>query len=140
MSEPGQVLAIDGSALVALLTDAGAAGTWVAGSISGAMLAAPELALFEAANILRRHALAGLLDHTQAALAHMDLVAMPVQLWSYAPLARRAWQLRHNLTIYDGAYVALAELLGASLITLDGRLADATGPRCPIMAYDSSSA
>lgn len=134
----GPPLVIDGSALVALLCDSGPTGDWVVACTSGAVLAAPELALFEAANIFRRQALQGVLDETQATLAHADLIALPLQLWPYAPLAERAWQLRHNLTLYDGSYVALAELLGTSLITLDAKLANAHGPRCPIVAYRPS--
>ena len=131
-------LVIDGSALVALLSDSGPAGNWVATSVLGSVLAAPELALFEAANIFRRHVLYGILDKTQATLAHADLIALPLQLWPYAPLAERAWQLRHNLTIYDGSYIALAELLGTSVITLDAKLSNARGPRCPIIAFRTS--
>ena len=70
-------------------------------------------------------------------MAHAALVALPLQLWPYAPLAERAWQLRLDFTIYDSSYVALAELLGASLITLDTKLAGAAGPRCPVIAYPS---
>ena len=73
-------LVLDSSALVALLTDAGPAGEWVASTTEGALLAAPELALFEAANVLRRHQLTGALTSLEAALAHDDLRALPVQL------------------------------------------------------------
>ena len=131
---PKGPLVIDASALVALLADAGPAGRWVASSVAGAALAAPALVLFEAANIFRRQALAGLLDETQAMLAHADLLSLPLQLWPYAPLAERAWQLRANFTIYDAAYVCLAELLGTSVVTLDTRLAAAPGARCPVVA------
>jgi predicted nucleic acid-binding protein len=117
------------------LADAGPAGDWVAASISGALLAAPELALFEAANIFRRQILSGALDQTQATLAHQDLVDLSLELWPYAPLAERAWELRGNLTIYDGSYVALAELLETAVITLDTKFVNAPGPRCPIIAY-----
>jgi predicted nucleic acid-binding protein len=130
-------LVVDASALVALLADGGAAGTWVADQVTGATLAAPELALFEAANILRRQELAGVLDRSSAALAHSDLLALPLHLWPYGPLAERAWELRHNLTVYDGAYVALAELLAGPLVTLDAKLADAPGPRCPMLVHRS---
>ena len=126
---------LDASAIVALLADAGPAGDWVTASISGALLAAPELALFEAANIFRRQMLFGALDQTQATLAHQDLVDLSLELWPYAPLAARTWELRDNLTIYDGSYVALAEMLNTSVITLDIKLFDAAGPRCPIIAY-----
>lgn len=131
-------LVIDGSALVALLGDSGPAGDWVAALTLGAVVAAPELALFEAANIFRRQVLSGIIDQTGATLAHADLIALPLQLWPYAPLAERAWELRHNLTIYDGSYVALAELLETSVITLDAKLANAQGPRCPIIAFHAS--
>jgi predicted nucleic acid-binding protein len=48
------------------------------------------------------------------------------------PLLERCWQLRANLTTYDAVYVALAELIGAPLVTLDAKLADAPGPTCSI--------
>ncbi len=126
-------LVLDSSALVALLTDAGPAGEWVATATAGAVLAAPELALFEAANILRRHQLTGALTALEATLAHDDLRALPVQAWPYLPLAERVWALRENVTAYDASYVALAELLATSLITLDARLGRANGPRCPVL-------
>src|SRR6185369_12977638 len=72
-SPPAVVL--DASATVALLADDGPAGAWVAKIVAGAALFAPELMPFEAANILRRQTLAGLLDPSEAALAHTDLAA-----------------------------------------------------------------
>jgi predicted nucleic acid-binding protein len=45
-------------------------------------------------------------------------------------VAERAWELRGSLTAYDAAYVAVAELVGAPLLTLDARLSRAPGPRC----------
>lgn len=128
-------LVTDSSALVALLSDAGAAGDWTTAAVAGSTLAAPELALFEAANVLRLQAGSGRLSATEATLAHADLLSLPLTLWPYAPLAERAWQLRDNLSLYDASYVALAELLGASLVTLDARLARAAGPRCTIHAF-----
>jgi predicted nucleic acid-binding protein len=41
-------------------------------------------------------------------------------------------ELRDNVTAYDAAYVALAEALGASLVTSDARLAGAPGLRCAV--------
>ncbi len=58
---------------------------------------------------------------------------LSVQTWPYPPLADRAWELRHSLTAYDASSVALAELLGTSLLTLELRLARAPGPRCAIL-------
>ncbi len=57
-----------------------------------------------------------------------------VELWPYAPLADRCWELRGNVTVYDGTEVASAELLDAPLATLDQQLAAAPGPRCRFLA------
>jgi predicted nucleic acid-binding protein len=134
-----QRLVMDASAVVAMLADVGPAGEWATAHVTGAKLAAPDLMPFEAGNILRRHVLAGVLDVSAATLAHADLTALPLDLCPYTALAERAWALRDNLTIYDAAYVALAELLRVPLVTLDARLARATGPRCPIVAYEEST-
>ncbi len=122
----------DASALTALLIDAGPAGTWAANALSGTEPAAPSLIDFETANILRRHALAGLISHDQAAQAHADLLDLAIEYWPYELLATRAWELRPNLTIYDASYVALAELLGATLVTLDRRIGRAPGVQCVV--------
>lgn len=124
---------MDSSALVALLTDAGLVGEWAAETTRSTSAAAPALAMFEAANILRRHQLAGLLDADQSSDAHEALLALPLQLWPYPVPAARSWELRSALTSYDASYVALAERLGAPVITLDARLSRASGPRCPIL-------
>lgn len=132
---PSRPIVVDASAVVAMLSDDGPAGQWAAAQATGARLAAPALMPFEAGNILRRQVLAGVQDASAASLAHADLLALPVALCPYAALAERAWALRANLTIYDAAYVALAELLGTRLVTLDARLSRASGPRCPISTY-----
>jgi predicted nucleic acid-binding protein len=123
---------VDSSALTALLIDSGPDGKWVAAAGAGAALAAPSLAGFETANILRRHELAGLISSDQAAQAHADLLDLAIEHWPYELLATRAWVLRTNLSIYDASYVALAELLGATLVTLDRRIGGAPGTRCAI--------
>lgn len=62
------------------------------------------------------------------ALAH--LVGFPIRRMPLPPLLERIWELRHTITAYDAAYVALAERLDAVLITCDTRLANASGARC----------
>jgi predicted nucleic acid-binding protein len=62
----------------------------------------------------------------------LDLRALPIERVPHTALLERAWALRHNLTPYDAAYVALAEALGAPLLTADRRLARASGPRCAV--------
>jgi predicted nucleic acid-binding protein len=121
--------------VVALLADSGPAGRWAEATVRGARLLAPDLMPFEASNVLRRHALAGILDASAATLAHTDLVALPVDLYPYVGLAERIWELRANLTVYDASYVALAELTTAPLVTLDARLSRAPGIQCEILAY-----
>lgn len=127
-------LVCDASALVTALLDAGENGQWVADQLSGAELFAPALLPFECANIIRRHELGGLISADQAVQAHADLVDLPVEFWPYEAVAPRAWELRNNVTIYDAAYIALAETLGAPLVTLDRRLQRAPGIACAVDA------
>jgi len=123
----------DSSVLVAVLVDGGPAGQWATSVLTAASgLLAPHLAMFEAANILRRFQLAEIVTADQAAQAHADLLDLPIDLWPYEVLAQRTWQLRENLSVYDGSYVALAEMTGTTLATLDARIARAPGVACAI--------
>lgn len=122
----------DASAVVAVLLDAGPDGRWATGALTGADLAAPSLLPFEVANIIRRHELTALITAEQAAQAHSDLRDLAIEQWPYDLLAPRAWQLRKNLTTYDASYVALAELLGTAIATLDRRIGRAPGLRCTV--------
>lgn len=122
----------DASVVVAVLLDSGPDGRWATDALTGADLAAPNLLPFEAANIIRRHELAALITADQAAQAHADLLDLAIEQWPYDLLAPRAWELRKNLTSYDASYVALAELLGHALVTLDRRIGRAPGLRCVV--------
>lgn len=120
----------DASALIAVLLDAGPDGQWASRAVAGHDLTAPTLISFECANIIRRHELAGLISSDQAAQAHVDLLALPIELWPYELLGHRVWALRHNLSSYDASYVAVAEMIDADLVTLDRRISRAPGLRC----------
>jgi predicted nucleic acid-binding protein len=87
---------------------------------------------FETDNVIRRHELAGQISPDQSAQAHADLLDLAIELWPYDLVATRAWELRLNLSLYDAAYVALAEIADLTLVTLDKRLAKAPGTRCSI--------
>lgn len=63
-----------------------------------------------------------------SALRH--LAGFPIRRMPLAPLLTRIWELQENVTPYDAAYVALAEHLDASVVTCDGKLTAASGPRC----------
>jgi predicted nucleic acid-binding protein len=122
----------DASAVVALLLDGGHAGRWATAALTGTDLAAPSLIGFEAANIIRRHERGGLISPDQAAQAHTDLLELTIEEWPYELLAGRAWELRHNLSMYDASYVAVAEHLSSTLVTLDQRISAAPGVRCTV--------
>jgi len=122
-------LVVDSGFVVAALVDSGAVGTWADRLLGSDDLAAPHLMPIEVANILRRSMLAGQISTDTAALAHADLLRLRVELFAYEPFAQRVWELRENVTSYDGWYVALAESLNAPIATVDLRLAKATGPR-----------
>lgn len=124
----------DASALVAMLVDGGSDGEWATSALSDADLLAPHLVLFEAANVLRRLAAAGLVSTDQAAQGHVDLGDLRIELWPYELVAARSWQLRDNLSIYDASYVAVAEMTGATLATLDGRIGRAPGLNCEVIS------
>ncbi|CAN5147532.1 type II toxin-antitoxin system VapC family toxin [soil metagenome] len=88
-------------------------------------LHAPHLLTVEVAQVLRRYSMAGELDARTAAAAFGDLDDLTIERYDHEVLLSRVWSLRHNLTAYDAAYIALAEALDAPLLTADRRLAGA---------------
>lgn len=99
--------------------------------------AAPHVVDVEVFGVIRSQHLRGHLDRTAAALAVEDLEAWPGERFGHRYLLARAWQLRHTVRGWDAMYVALAEALGAVLLTTDRRLAAATGPTCRIETIDT---
>lgn len=124
---------LDASALVAAAIDTGVDGRWSEDLVLSRDLVAPEIVLAEATNILRRLERAGRLDTTAASLALRDVMALDLELCSFAPFAPRVWELRRNVTAYDAWYVAVAEALELPLATLDLRLVRSSGPRCEFL-------
>ena len=131
------MLVVDPSVLVVALADDGSDGDTARARLRGESLAAPEVLDLEVASVLRRNTRSGLIDARRAQLALDDLNASPIQRAPHLPLLARAWELRANLTVYDAAYVALAEALDVVLLTGDKRLARALGPRCEIEVLES---
>lgn len=117
---------IDASAAVDLLRTT-AVSFAIAARIEQAELHAPHSIDLEVASSFRRHTRAGAVSEQEAARAVAAFRAMKIVRHPHTALLPRIWQLRHNLTAYDAAYVALAELLGAPLVTRDGRLARSAG-------------
>ncbi|MFT3864666.1 MAG: type II toxin-antitoxin system VapC family toxin [Solirubrobacterales bacterium] len=93
---------------------------------------APALVDAEVGNALRRQIRAKEISARKAGDALEDLLEMRLQRVPHGALAERAWQLRDNVSFYDGLYVALAEALDAPLLTLDRKIAGAPGLRAEV--------
>jgi predicted nucleic acid-binding protein len=126
------MIVVDAGVVVTALADDGPDGDRVRARIAGEQLMVPHLVDLEVTSAWRRLAAAGNLDDRRVALALEDLRALRLQRVAHLHLVDRCWELRGNLTVYDAAYVALAELTGAALLTADAKLAAAPGPRCRI--------
>lgn len=121
---------VDASVLAPALADRGSDGRRIRQRLRGEQLAGPDLVVIEVASVLRRQANAGMLTTEQLNNAITDLRDLPITLFPALPTLRRIVDLRANLTAYDASYVALAELLGVTLLTADRRLAHAPGAKC----------
>jgi predicted nucleic acid-binding protein len=95
-------------------------------------IAAPDLVDVETVSVLRKRWLAGDLTARRFRTAIADLGDLAIARHPTLPMMFRAYELRGNVTPYDAAYVALAEVLDCALLTSDSPLASAPGPRCEI--------
>jgi predicted nucleic acid-binding protein len=93
---------------------------------------APALVDAEVGQALRRPVRGGEISARKAGAALDDLLEMRLQKVPHRHLIDRAWELRDNVSFYDGLYVALAEALDSPLLTLDGKLARASGLRTAV--------
>lgn len=96
-------------------------------SADSTSLHAPQLLDVEVLHVLRSLRLGRAVTERRANEALEDLADLPVHRYGHEDLVGRAWTLRESLTAYDAVYVALAEALGATLVTCDGRLGRAHG-------------
>jgi len=126
------LIVVDASVIAPALADDGDSGDRARRRLRGERLCAPEILDLEVMSVLRQLLGAGNLDARRAAQALDDLMDLDLRRIGHRALLRRAWELRRTITPYDAAYVALAEAIGAVLITADRRLATAPGPRCTI--------
>jgi len=86
-------------------------------------LHAPHLLDLEVVQVTRRRCAAGLLSPVRAQEMLADLHALPIRRHEHLALLGRIWELRQNFTAYDASYIALAELLDATLLTSDAAMA-----------------
>ena len=126
---------LDASVAVTALT---APGTPAADLLSGddAVFQVPSIFDAEVLSALRSLVRGQKFDDAAATELVADLMVLPVDRWHMSPLLPRMWELRENLTPYDAAYVALAELTGAVLVTGDERMTAAPGARCDIQVIN----
>ena len=121
-----------------IVLDASAAIEWLLQTIAGRQierriysgqesLHAPYLLDLEVAQVLRRLERNGAISPSRADEAVRDFSDLRVSRYPHHILLPRIWELRLNLSAYDAAYVALAELLEAPILTRDARIGSAAG-------------
>ncbi|MGF1648677.1 MAG: type II toxin-antitoxin system VapC family toxin [Kineosporiaceae bacterium] len=130
----GPVIVVDASALVDAVASDTDRGRWARRRLADEdRLLAPENVVAESAQAIRRLWRRGVLDTARAADALSDLRGLALVTFPATWLLGRAWELRHNLTVTDGLYVALAEATGAALVTCDRRIASVAGVGCRVV-------
>ncbi len=127
------MIVVDASVLANVVGDDGIDGRRARNEIRGAGdVAAPDLVDVETVAVLRKRWVAGSISARRFLAAVRDLESIGLDRYPTLPFMRRAYELRANVTAYDAAYVALAEVVACELVTADRRLATAPGPRCAI--------
>ena len=126
------MLVVDASCLYEVVADTESAELVRARLAADTDHVAPHVIDVEVVNVIRRAHMQGLLDRTAAGQAVEDLAAWPGERFGHRSLLGRAWELRANVRGWDAMYVALAEVLDATLLTVDRRLAAVPGLRCEI--------
>ena len=134
------MIVVDASVAVTALADDGSSGHELRTRLQAdADLHVPELLDLEVAAVLRRLVVVErTLSARRASEALEDLTDLPAERYGHRPLLGRVWELRHNLQAYDAAYVALAEALGAVLVTADRRLARCRELTCQLEVVSQS--
>jgi predicted nucleic acid-binding protein len=125
------VIVVDASLIVWMLAEGGSPLNHRAALLDA--WAAPSHVDLEVLSALRRYVTFKRLTPVRANDAVEDFASLPLERYELSPLLDRIWQLRHNLSPYDAAYVALAEALRAKLVTRDARLAAAPDHRANIV-------
>lgn len=129
-----------------IVLDASAAIDWLLQTVAGQKienriyarsesLHAPHLLDVEVAQVMRRLVREAAVTAQRADQALQDLLSLPLTRYPHFVFLPEIWRLRNNLTAYDAAYVTLAEELGATLVTRDGRLASASAHAVTIEVF-----
>ncbi len=127
------MIVLDASAMVEALI-----GREVADELLAALadqVSAPHLLDVEVLSVLRGLLAGGKLDPASAEQARRDHFAFCIDRYEIGPFADRIWQLRHQYTSYDAAYLVLAEALDAPLYSCDAKLGSG-GHRAEVRLMD----
>ena len=127
-------LVVDASAVTELLvaSDPGHRAAVVDAIGDDAHWIVPEHLVVEVVSALRGRWLGGHLARTDFEAAVAALARFDFDVWPTTPLIPRIVELAANATVYDAAYLALAEELGSTLVTADAKLARVPGIRCRV--------
>jgi predicted nucleic acid-binding protein len=129
-------MVVDASAMLEVLLNSPAAPAIGSRMFApGEVLHAPHLIDVEVMQVLRRYSMAKSLGSARARQAFEDYMNIPLERFPHDVLLPRIWELRHNLTAYDAAYVALAEALDAPLLTCDRTMRSAKGHRANVLLF-----
>ena len=126
------MIVVDASVLLPAISEQGEAGQAARDRIGRQPLMAPELIDCETASALKGLERSGRLPSDLARLKLRELALLPIERFPHWPFLYRIWELRHNLSVYDASYVALAEALRAPLVTADSTIAESSAINCEV--------
>ncbi|MGH3793608.1 MAG: type II toxin-antitoxin system VapC family toxin [Pseudonocardiaceae bacterium] len=127
------MIVVDASVLADALLDDGAVGQHARAVLSeDTHWVAPAHVLVEVLSVVRGRVLGGKLGIERGDEAVSAMTELAIEVIDPATVVERMWELRDNVTAYDAAYLAVAEVIDAPLVTGDARLARVTGVKCAV--------
>ncbi len=129
------MIVVDTSAVLGVLAGRPAAPGLIDRVRSDGDLHAPHLLDVEFQHALRRLVVGRAISEDRAADVRTDFSDLSIVRYPHVSLADRMWELRNNVTAYDAAFLALAEVLAIPLVTCDARLARAPGHAALVEVY-----
>lgn len=129
------MIVVDSSALIAHLTGIPSVPGLDDRVLAERELHAPHLIDLEILNALRKLVRLDAISASHATMLIEDLSDVRLARYRHDGFRHRIWELRDHLSAYDASFVALAETLDATLVTVDARLARAAGHEARIELY-----
>jgi len=130
------MLVVDASAIAELILGT-SRGDHVAEQLAAASsLHAPHVLALEVGSVIQGLLLADEINQAIAVQAIADIEALGIEMYDHLPLLPPALRLRQNATVYDAAYLVLAEALDAPLLTCDRKLRDVPGCSAEVVLID----